>query len=237
MQPCIAGTADRLLTGNARMSDFENSLHTLVPGAPPLLDGLTAISWVQLPILGIVRLPAGDWAHHLKKSIKLKNKLYKESKKSPTEANVRQYKNYKCELASQLKREEKRYYQSKILENKSNLRKTWSIIKTVINKNKCSKVSHSFLVHGKNIDDPVTIANTFNDYFINIGPTLASQITECKKDSSFRRFMPQPNLNSMFTDIGKSTGPRSPTSENSGGPMKTVVVPVLLSGKKKSCRD
>ena len=35
-------------------------------------------------------------------------------------------------------------------------------------------------------------------------------------------------------DIGKSTGPRSSTGENSGGPMKTIVV---LSGKKKSCRE
>ena len=33
-------------------------------------------------------------------------------------------------------------------------------------------------------------------------------------------------------DIGKSTGPRSSTGENSGGPMKTLIVPVLLSGKK-----
>ena len=38
-------------------------------------------------------------------------------------------------------------------------------------------------------------------------------------------------------DIGKSTGPRSLTSENSGGPMKTLIVPVLLSGKKNSCRE
>ena len=33
-------------------------------------------------------------------------------------------------------------------------------------------------------------------------------------------------------DIGKSTGPRSSTSENSGEPMKTLIVPILLSGKK-----
>ena len=37
-------------------------------------------------------------------------------------------------------------------------------------------------------------------------------------------------------DIGKSTGPRSSTGENSGGPMKTLIVPVLLSGKN-SCRE
>ena len=33
-------------------------------------------------------------------------------------------------------------------------------------------------------------------------------------------------------DIGKPTGPRSSTGENSGGPVKTRIVPVLLSGKK-----
>ena len=38
-------------------------------------------------------------------------------------------------------------------------------------------------------------------------------------------------------DIGKSTGPRSSTGENSGGPMKTLSVPVLLSGKKSCCKE
>ena len=36
----------------------------------------------------------------------------------------------------------------------------------------------------------------------------------------------------MASDIEKSTGPRSSTGENNGGPMKTIIVPVLLSGKK-----
>ena len=34
------------------------------------------------------------------------------------------------------------------------------------------------------------------------------------------------------SDITKSTGPRSLTGENSGGPMKTIIVQVLLSSKK-----
>ena len=38
-------------------------------------------------------------------------------------------------------------------------------------------------------------------------------------------------------DIGKSTGPRSSTGENSGGPMKTLIVSVLLYGKKNLCRE
>ena len=39
-------------------------------------------------------------------------------------------------------------------------------------------------------------------------------------------------LAGQSTDIGKSAGPRSSTSENSGGSMKTLIVPALLSGKK-----
>ena len=35
-----------------------------------------------------------------------------------------------------------------------------------------------------------------------------------------------------WPDIGKSSGPWSWTDENSGGPMKTLIVPVLVSGKK-----
>ena len=34
------------------------------------------------------------------------------------------------------------------------------------------------------------------------------------------------------TDIGKSTGSRSSTGENSGGPMKSLIVLILLSVKK-----
>ena len=50
-------------------------------------------------------------------------------------------------------------------------------------------------------------------------------------------FSPRPSAAGVETqyassDIGKSTGPRSSTGENGGGLMKTVTVPVLLSGKK-----
>ena len=36
----------------------------------------------------------------------------------------------------------------------------------------------------------------------------------------------------MTSDIGKSTGPRCSTGKNSGGPVKTLIVVVLLSCKK-----
>ena len=44
-------------------------------------------------------------------------------------------------------------------------------------------------------------------------------------------------LKILNSDIGKSAGPRSSTGENSGGPMKTLIVQVLLSSKQKSCME
>ena len=65
----------------------------------------------------------------LKESIKHKNKLYQLSLRHPTVYNVTQYKRYRNMVTKLLKQQEKEYYQSQIVDNKNNLRKTWMIIK------------------------------------------------------------------------------------------------------------
>ena len=57
------------------------------------------------------------------------------------------------------------------------------------------------------------------------------------KIKSFTNVQQELPVSKQHTDIGKSTGPRSSTGENSGGPMKTLSVPVLLSGKKSCCKE
>ena len=109
----------------------------------------------------------------LKESIKRKNKLYRISLKHPTSYNNTVYREYRNKLKTLLKIEEKIYYQSLIVANKHNLKKTWGIIKQVINKSKCSKISSEFYRNGSILNDEISIANAFNDYFVNIGPTLA----------------------------------------------------------------
>ena len=65
------------------------------------------------------------------------------------------------------------YYQTEIVSNKNNLRKVWTIIKQVINRKKSSKTHDKFMYNNREITDPQTIADGFNNYFVNIGPTLA----------------------------------------------------------------
>ena len=94
-------------------------------------------------------------------------------------------------LENLLKIKEKNYYQSLILANKNNLNKTWGIIKQVINKSKCSKLSSEFFHNGSILNDKKSIANAFNAYFVNIGQTLASKISDL--GINYRKFMPQQN--------------------------------------------
>ena len=92
-----------------------------------------------------------------------------------------------------LKQQEKDYYQSQIVDNKNNLKKTWMIIKQVINQNKIKRNLGKFQLSNGTTSDPTTIANAFNNYFVNIGPTLASIIPD-----HYRLYMPSRNEFSMF---------------------------------------
>ena len=72
----------------------------------------------------------------------------------------------------------------------------WTIIKQVINKKKSSKTHDKFMYNNRKITDPQTIADGFNNYFVNIGPTLASKIPD--NDLSHKEFLPENITTSLF---------------------------------------
>ena len=57
------------------------------------------------------------------------------------------------------------------------IKKTWNIIKGVINRNKSSRIQEKFKLNDGSITtDGNIICSHFNDFFINIGPNLANRI-------------------------------------------------------------
>ena len=60
---------------------------------------------------------------------------------------------------------------------KNNLKKTWVVIKDLINK-KSSKASSRFYIENVCTTNKQTIADGFNSHFVNIGPTLAKKNPE-----------------------------------------------------------
>jgi len=77
------------------------------------------------------------------------------------------------------------------------MQKTWKTINNVIGRNKQSKVQSKFVnSKGENITNPQTISNDFNDFFVNIGPKLASKIKSNGK--KYYDYMKNPVQDSFF---------------------------------------
>ena len=110
------------------------------------------------------------------KSSKTKQRLYDKFLKS---------KSYEHEISYKLfdsikQRAESQYYSKMILHYKDNIKKTWQIMKEMIGKgklvsNSLSLPKHIILNYRDNFDEK-TIVNSFNEYFVNVGPKLACEI-------------------------------------------------------------
>ena len=122
----------------------------------------------------------------LKNSIARKNWLYKLSLKQCCYEDT--YKIYKNKLTNLLRKVEKDYYQDLLKQNRANLKKSWQIIKQVINKNKSTLTQTQFKSGDNLITDPFTIANKFNSFFSNIGPQLAQKLPPSEVNPS--QFIP-----------------------------------------------
>ena len=132
----------------------------------------------------------------LKTSIKYKNRWYKTQVQHPTVQNKCNYRQYRNKLQYLMKCEEKIYYKNLIEQNKTNLTKTWRIIKEVINKHKSGRQIKQFMHNGEIITNKTEIATCFNNFFVNIGPSLASKITGNIPD--FKKYLPASNPHSIF---------------------------------------
>ena len=112
----------------------------------------------------------------LKKAIRVKNKLYVKSIRTPTVNNISVYKKYRNALNGLLRKTERKYYSRLLEENKNNLVESWKIIKKVINKNTTNLVSKRFSLNDDYITDGNIIADHFNDMYVNLGKNLSANI-------------------------------------------------------------
>ena len=68
-------------------------------------------------------------------------------------------------------------------QNKNNLRKSWQVIKEIINKTKnSSPTSNKFIINNKETVDLKEIVENFNKYFVNVGASLTKKIPHSNKN-------------------------------------------------------
>ena len=123
------------------------------------------------------------------KSSKTKQRLYDKYLKSKIYEHEISYKNYR-KLSESIKQRAKSLYYSKMtLHYKDNIKKTWQIMKKVIGKGKLvnNSLPKHLILNNRNIFDQKTIAKSFNEYFVNVGPKLACEIPQSQR--SFKMYL------------------------------------------------
>ena len=124
--------------------------------------------------------PKKPWVtHSIIKSIRTKDKLYKQYITKPNPETKVKYTKYRNTLNSLLRASKKNHYSSQLNLHKNNMKKTWQTLNSLLGRNKPTKASSYFTDdNGVEIKDPKMIADKFNDFFTNIGPSLASKIPQ-----------------------------------------------------------
>ena len=115
------------------------------------------------------------------KSINTKDKMYKKLVQSRCDSDLygtlkAHFNKYRNILKKTIAKAKRIYYVDVFNRFKNNIKQTWKVIKETLHKNNFAKISKGFRHNGKIIDNPQEIANAFNLYFINIGPSIAEQI-------------------------------------------------------------
>ena len=112
----------------------------------------------------------------IKAAIKRKNELWVKCKTYSSMHFALQYNEYKKYLQRVCRKAEKDYYDNLFNENKNDIVKSWKIIRNIINSKKNSHINETFHIENKDVNDKEIIAKKFNEFYVNIGPTLARNI-------------------------------------------------------------
>ena len=107
-----------------------------------------------------------------------RKKLFVKSKRNPSQINIQIYKEFKNKNLTNQRIAERNYFQKQFDLQDRNMGTTFKVIRTLLDKDAGNNVSKSidFVVNNTMTCDPKQISNSFNNYFISVGSTLASNI-------------------------------------------------------------
>ena len=134
------------------------------------------------------------------KSMKYRDKLHLDLKREKLgsqnyllkKQNLRVFNNI---LRKAIREAKRTYFNSQFNRYKHDIKKTWQTISEILSPFKKSNVS-KIIKNNKNVENSKEIADAFNEYFVNIGPTLSKQISDVK-EKSYKTFL----LNKVSTSF------------------------------------
>ena len=136
----------------------------------------------------------------LQKSISRKNSIFKKyiNEKDPhiKEELHQKYKNYRNNIAILMKKSKQNCFTKYFETNIKNLKNTWKGIKSIILKNPASNSPDLLNFNIQLTNDPLKIANVFNNYFSSIGEKTRSKTRISNKN--YTDYLHGENFNSFF---------------------------------------
>jgi hypothetical protein len=123
--------------------------------------------------------------------------LYKKYLTTQNDDNLVKFKTYRNKLNTLIRKCKREYYHKKFESSKNNIRQTWKTINGIIGRDKTAKQQSTFKTDDGNIvTEPDSIADYFNNFFVDIGPKLASNIKHTGKD--YYEYLNEPTQKCLF---------------------------------------
>ena len=151
-----------------------------------------------------IKLKQKPWiTTELMKMIKIKNKLFNRKKRQPDNVNVKLlYNIFRNRVNRELKKSKKNHYIKYLEDNNNNSKKIWDGIKSIINiKNPKGTSIDQLKANNKLIDNPKEIAETVNNFFVNIGPNTEKEIPHNPVTKPVNYLINRNQQNFIITDI------------------------------------
>jgi len=134
----------------------------------------------------------------IKVSIRHKNKLFKEFLDDPSENNRYKWRRFKNKTDETIKKAEKLYYHKIIGSHKNSISQLWKTFGKILNKDKTkNKNISSLIINDDKVTEPQIIADSFNNFFCEIGERLASNFSN-QNNNDYKQYLHEPASQSIF---------------------------------------
>ena len=110
---------------------------------------------------------------------------------------MKKYKDYRNKVNNLKRHAKQNFYCSKLKENKTSMKDTWSVINSLLNKPSRDAPLY-FLHNNEKVSDSQTIANEFNCYFMNCCKDALSSMAKPSPNLDFKDYLKNPNPNSLY---------------------------------------
>ena len=134
----------------------------------------------------------------IKVSIGHKDRLYKKYLENSNEVTRAIWRRFKNKLTETIRNAEKLYYKKIISNHKNSTTQLWKTFGKILNQNKVKhKNISSLLINDKKVTEPQVIADSFNNFFCNIGESLANKFSN-QNNYDYKKFLKDPASQSIF---------------------------------------